>query len=96
MDDWMNNPKLNEMDPLKVELMKTIAAQSKGKKMNEMAPLLMAAVQKANAQGVSFTPGEFELVVEIMKSGKPAEEQKKIDSFVRMAQTMMKNQKKQK
>lgn len=93
-NDWMNDKRLTDMDPLKLELMKTIAAQSQGKKMNEMAPLLMAAVQKANSQGVSFSPEELELVIEIMKSGKSKEEQNQIDNFVRMAQNFMKNKKK--
>ena len=92
-NDWMNNPMLNQMEPMKVELMKTIASQSQGKNMNEMAPLLMAAVQKANSQGISFTPDEMDLIIEIMKNGKSPEEQKKIDNVVRVAQNFMKKKK---
>ena len=38
MIDWLNDPMLKNMDPIKVELIKTAAAQTSGKSGRALAP----------------------------------------------------------
>lgn len=92
--DWMNDPKLQNMDPMKLELIKTAATQIQGKKGNTMAPLLMSLITSANRKGIRFSSEEISLILNILKQGKSEQEQQQIDQTVTMVSNMMAKQKK--
>ncbi len=94
MMDWMNDPKLQNMDPLKIELIKTAASQIQGKKGNSLAPVLMSLITSANRKGIRFSSDEISLILNILKQGKSEQEQSQIDKTVSMVSSMMSNQKK--
>lgn len=87
--DWMNNPLLNDMDPIKLELIKTAAAQTAGKSGNSLAPVLMSLITSANRKGIRFSTDEITLVLNILKEGKSPKEQQQIDQTVQMVSSMM-------
>ncbi|MBQ8802723.1 MAG: hypothetical protein IJZ53_03680 [Tyzzerella sp.] len=89
MLDWLNDPALQNMDPVKKELFMTAAAQVSGKSGNSMASTLMSIITSANRKGVRFTSEEVALILKIMKQGKSPEEQRQIDSTVQMVTAMM-------
>ena len=90
MTDWMNSPELQNMDPIKVELIKTAAQQVAGKSGNALAPVLMSLITSANRKGVRFSNEEVTLILNILKQGKSAAEQQQIDRTVQMVSSMMK------
>lgn len=90
MIDWLNDPRLKNMDPIKLELFKTAASQTAGKSGKSLAPIMMGLVTSANKKGVKFTPDEISLILNLMKEGKPASEQAQIDKMVQMVTHMMK------
>lgn len=90
MMDWLNNPALQNIDPLKKELFKQAAAKVNGKQGNSMASVLMAMISSANKQGIRFTPDEIALILDIMKQGKSKQEQQQIDQMVKMVSQMAK------
>lgn len=94
MIDWINDPRLHNMDPLKIELMKTAASQTAGKSGNALVPILMALITNANKKGIQFSQDEVSLVLELMKEGKSKQEQAQIDKMIQMVTTMMKNYRK--
>lgn len=81
---------MKNIDPVKLELIKTAASQTKGKNGNSLASVMMALITSANKKGVQFTPDETSLILEILKEGKPKEEQMQIDNMVKMVTTYMK------
>lgn len=91
--DWMKDPKLQNMDPLKLELIKTAAAQTHGKKGNTLAPTLMTLITSANRNGIRFSSEEVSLILSILKQGKSAQEQQQIDQTVNLVSGMMAKQK---
>lgn len=91
MIDWINDPRLHDMDPLKIELMKTAASQTSGKSGNTLVPILMALITNANKKGIQFSKDEVSLILELMKEGRPAKEQEQIDKMIQMAAAVMKN-----
>jgi len=93
MIDWLNDPMLKNMDPIKVELIKTAAAQTSGKSGRALAPVLMTLITNANKKGIRFSPDEISLILELLKEGKSKEEQMQIDKTVRMASSLLKNRK---
>lgn len=52
-------------------------------------PIMMALITNANKQGIQFTPEEMSLILDILKEGKPPEEQAQIDRTVQMVKAVM-------
>lgn len=89
MIDWINDPMLQNMDPLKIELIKTAAAQTAGKNGKALPPVLMSLIMSANRKGIRFTSEEMTLILSLLKQGKSEQEQKQIDKTVDMVSSMM-------
>lgn len=90
MNEWMNHPNLKNMDPVKFELIKLAAKQTAGKSGRSLAPVMMALITSANKRGIQFTPQEMSLILDILKEGRPKEEQDQIDQMVQMVRSHMK------
>lgn len=93
MNNWMEHPLLQKMDPAKLELIRTAATKTNGKSGNDLAPILLALITNANKKGIRFSPDEISLILELLKEGKSKEEQMQIDKTVRMASSLLKNRK---
>lgn len=89
MIDWINDPMLQNMDPLKIELIKTAASQVDGKSSKSLPPILMSLIMSANRKGIRFSSEEMTLILGILKQGKSEQEQKQIDKTVEMVSSMM-------
>ena len=90
-NSWMDHPAMNGLDPVKLELIRLAARQTAGKNGRSLAPIMMALITSANKKGIQFTPQEMSLILDILKEGRPAEEQEQIDQMVQMVRTHMKN-----
>ncbi len=89
MEDWLNRPELKQIDPVKLELMKTVITKTKGKTGNDLAPILLSLIMTANKKGIRFSGEEITFIMELMKEGKTAEEQARIDKTANMIQSTM-------
>ena len=92
MIDWLNDPMLKNMDPIKVELIKTAAAHTSGKSGRALAPVLMTLITNANKKGIRFSPDEISLILELIKEGKTQKEKEQIDRTIQMVMSMLKKQ----
>lgn len=82
MEEWMNHPAMKNLDPVKLELIRTAARQTEGKSGKALAPVMLSLIVSANKRGIRFTPEETDLILAIMKEGKSDSEKKKIDHMV--------------
>ena len=82
MEEWMNHPAMKNLDPVKLELIRTAARQTKGKSGKELAPVMLSLIVSANKRGIRFTPEETDLILAIMKEGKSDSEKNQIDHIV--------------
>ena len=82
------HPAMKTIDPLKLELIRTAAKQTKGKSGNELAPVMLALITNANRQGLRFNPDEVSLILEVLKEGKSKEEQNQIDRMMEMTKNI--------
>lgn len=94
MIDWLNDPLLQNMDPIKKELIRTAAAQTAGKSGNTLAPVLMSLITSANRKGIRFSSEEITLILNILKQGKSENEKQQIDRTVQMVSSMLSKSKK--
>ena len=90
MNSWMNHPAMNNMDPLKLELIKTAARETNGKSGKNLAPVMMTLITGANKKGIRFTSEEISLILEILKDGKSAKEKQQIDQMAHMISSYLK------
>lgn len=90
MNEWMNNPAMQNLDPVKLQLIQMAASQTSGKSGRDLAPIMMALISNANQKGVQFTEDEISLILEILKEGKPKEEQAQIDRTINMVRSFIK------
>ena len=93
MNEWMNHPAMKNLDPIKLELIRSAASQTAGKTGRSLAPVMMTLITNANKKGIRFTSDEVSLILEILKEGKTEEEQKQIENMIKMVTTYMKQQK---
>ena len=82
MEEWMNHPAMKNLDPVKLELIRTAARQTKGKSGKALAPVMLSLIVSANKRGIRFTPEETDLILAIMKEGKSDSEKKQLDHMV--------------
>ncbi len=82
MEEWMNHPAMKNLDPVKLELIRTAARQTEGKSGKALAPVMLSLIVSANKRGIRFTPEETDLILAIMKEGKSDSEKKQIDHMV--------------
>ena len=90
MNEWINNPAMNTIDPIKLELIKTAARQTQGKSGKDLAPVMLALITNANKKGIHFTADEVSLIISVLKEGKPKEEQEQIENMLKMVTSYMK------
>ena len=93
MIDWLDDPLLKDMDPVKIELIKMAASQMEGKSGKAVPPVLMSLITSANRKGIRFSSEEITLILNILKQGKSPQEQRQIDQTVQMVSSMLTKQK---
>ena len=86
---WKNHPALVGMDPRKLFLLTKVSEKIEGKSEQETMPILMAAMNSARKQNLSFTPEELEILFSILKEGKTKEELDKIDQTMDFARNIL-------
>ena len=66
-----------------------VAGQGASKSQNELMPFLMAVAARSRQNGMTFTPEETNLIIEVMKQGKSKEEIARIEK-IRMMMRLIK------
>ena len=89
MNEWMNNPNLQNMDPIKLELIKQSAAKASGRSGKELGSVMMSLISGAKKKGIQFQSDEINLILEILKEGKSEKEQAEIDQMINFARSVM-------
>lgn len=87
--DLLNNPQLQNISPEKLALLMELAqSNATGGSPQEMAASLKNASETAKKEGVDFSSGERDMIIEVLKQSMPSQEQKKIDLLLGMIKNM--------
>lgn len=87
-NDWVNNPSLKNIDTAKLQMLLSMAEQGKGLSQKELLPFLMTAASNSKSNGASFSKDETDLILDVLKQGKSAEEIARIDKVRSLIQMM--------
>ncbi len=89
-DFFKNNEKFSGISPEKLEFLMKFASQNKSGNAKEMSNMILGAVNNAKQEGISFTPNETDLIIEILKQNMSPEEQRKADQILMLMRGMRK------
>lgn len=78
MISFDNDPRLKNVSPLKLNIIKEIAGNSGGRTVTEMMPEIMRINSELSKRNISFNKNEMELIMDIMMEQMPTEDRKKI------------------
>lgn len=81
--EWKKDPSLSGIDPVKLELLQSLAEKGLQKNPSE---LMMFLLQAANAQqpSMKFTPEEITKIISVLKTGKTPSEIARIDRMIQL------------
>lgn len=78
-EKWKNSEVWQKMDPRKKMIVNQLAEQGKGKRFEESAGIVMAAVNQMNREGLSFTKEESSLMIAALTENMSAAEKAKVE-----------------
>ena len=84
-NQWMNHPDLQNISPEKLILLTELMNQSSQKKPEELIPFFLAAANKAESMGTSFTDSETNLILEVLKQNMTPKQQSQIEMIRRLS-----------
>lgn len=82
--NWINHPAMKDIDARKLAILVDLANQANGLSTDKALPLLIATNAKMKSLGLSFTPEETDLLVEILSKDMNAADKQKLDLVKKM------------
>lgn len=83
-NDWMNDPSLAGIDKAKLDFLQALVFESRGMSREQMLPFLMAVAKRGQADRITFTNEEIDIIVAVIKKESSPEEAATIDKMMRM------------
>ena len=83
-NDWMNDPSLAGIDKAKLDFLQALVFESRGMSREQMLPFLMAVAKRGQADHITFTNAEIDIIVAVIKKESSPEEAATIDKMMRM------------
>ena len=77
--EWQTSDVWKKMHPRKRAIIETLIVQSRNKKMEESAGLVMAAVSQMRRERLSFSKEEPALMMEVLTAGMSPAEKAKVE-----------------
>lgn len=87
---WINHPAMKNIDARKLGILVELVNEAEGKPVDKLLPVLITANAKLKATGMSFSPDETDLIMEIITKDLSASDKSKLE----MVKKMIKNTKK--
>ena len=87
-EDWKKDPKLEDIDAAKLDMLQKLAEKGSGKSASDMLPFLMSAAASGKKNGLNFSQNEISAVLEVMKTGKSPQEIQKLDKVINLMKMM--------
>lgn len=82
--NWINHPAMKNIDARKLAILVDLANQATGLSTDKALPLLVSTNAKMKALGLTFTPDETDLLVEIISKDMSAADKQKLEVVKKM------------
>lgn len=81
---WINHPAMKNIDARKLAVLVDLANEVEGKPADKALPVLIKANAKMKALGLTFTPEESDLMIEILTKDMSPQERQKLEMIKKM------------
>lgn len=88
--DWMNNPALKDIDPVKLELLTQMVTQAESKNKDELLPFFLSINKEAIKRGINFNDAETDIILNILKTKMSPQDIKKIETIRNISKILTK------
>ncbi len=92
--DWMNNPALENIAPIKLKLLTEMVESAETKKKDELIPFFLSINSRAASQGIIFNDAETEIILNVLKKKMSPQDIKKIETIRNITNMISKKSKK--
>lgn len=92
--DWMNNPALANIEPIKLQLLTEMVEQAETKNKDELLPFFLAINSKAASKGINFNDAETDIILNVLKAKMSPQDIKKIETIRNITNMISKKSKK--
>jgi hypothetical protein len=82
--NWINHPAMKNIDARKLAILVDLANQANGLNTDKALPLLVSTNAKMKSLGLTFTPDESDLLVEILSKDMNAADKQKLELVKKM------------
>lgn len=72
------------IDPKKMAIIREFQNMSRGKKSEDMLPLILALSKKSNSMGLKFTNDEMQMIISSFKEDMSGPEKKQFETMMNM------------
>lgn len=88
-NDLLNNPELKNISPEKLALLMELAQNNASTNSpKDMASSLKNASETAKKEGMDFSSGERDMIIEVLKQSMSPQEQNKVNLIMQMMKNM--------
>lgn len=81
---WTNNPKMKNIDPRKLAILLDLMKESEGKSMDKLIPMLVSTNKKLQAENLSFSKNESDIMLEILTKNMSQKEKMQFEMIKKM------------
>lgn len=74
-----NDPRLGNVDPIKLKIIKEIANRSQNQSVEQMLPQIMKINQELQSRNISFTKEETALLMDVIEESLPPKDRMKFN-----------------
>ncbi len=77
--NFENDPRLRNVDPTKLRIIKEIAHRSQNQSVEQMLPQIMKINQELQARGISFSREETAVLMDVLEESLPPKDKMKFN-----------------
>lgn len=81
---WMNDPKVQNIDPRKLAILVELMKESEGKPFEQLIPVLMNANRKLQQQNLTISKDESDLMIDLLTKNMNPKEKAQFEMIKKM------------
>ena len=85
--EWMDDPLLKDIDRHKLEFLQTMVFESSNLSQDAILPFLLAVMKRGQKKKLTFSEGEMDTIITVLKKHATAEEIEKINMVMNIRKT---------
>lgn len=83
-NEWMKDESLKDIDPYKLEFLQALVFESAALRKEQLLPFLMAVAKRGKEKNVTFSDGEMNSIIAVLKKHATPDELVKINQILAM------------